>query len=1101
MLRSDQPAERAFGTSDRVPVKLPTDVLRTALTPYEAALVRSEASVLAGLGDEAGRARIAAALGAVLSRYTEQELIALDLCVDAGAGEGRAWVSLDCAVPAEGRLSQLVDQALAALASLPEPESRASEVHSATNVAVTFSSLEGDVVAREDESRRDLHFIVQAGKPELVTLYNASLFKPSTVQRIAGSLLAALDALARGAEQSVHELPLVSEAERRRVQVDWDSGSLNAIERPVHQLFEDVARERPDALALRFGADELRYGELERRANRLAQHLLASGVTPGSRVAVCVLPSFDIIVGMLAIFKVGAVYVPLDPTHPEVLIANILEEASPKLVLTQSKIAGLTQPELYRQFCFDTEWAGLAALPESVPGVSVAIGDPVYILYTSGTTGKPKGVVATHENLAHYLHVARDKYGFTASDRFCSLARYTFSISMWELLSPLTIGASLRLLIRDDVLAPERFAQTLEEVTVVHAGPSLLGNLFRHLRAGVAPRLFPNLRHASSGGDIVPPSVIEEMKVVFPNAELFVIYGCTEISCMGCTYPIDRAHKVTHSFVGKAFPDVTVRVTDPFGNLVPVGVIGEICFAGKGVVQGYLDRPALTAEKFVAREGKRFYRTGDMGRLHDDGNVEILGRRDYQVQLRGIRVELPGIENVVRETGLAATCAVAMKKLDDHDVRLVAFVVAPREASIGPFRKALAQHLPDYMLPQGLVVLDALPLTRNGKLDRAALDALPWQPEAAPSGGAAPTSLVEQQIARAFAEALGRSEVGIDDDFFDLGGHSLLAVTVTEKLENVLGLSLPPGLLFEYPTVRGLAAQTRNTESLGPKPIPLGRTRDKPPLFMLLGVHLYRELARLLEEHYSSFGIYAESELLMLEDGNDTVSVEQLAREYVNIIRRAEPHGPYRIAGMSFGGIVAYEVAQQLRDAGEEVTFLGLIDAILPERSLGSRIDKLKRLAKLPARDQLRMLTVKLDSVIKDVFGRRNTPAEFTRHTGIPELARREQLREAAYFRATTGYVKQMRPFQGPAVLITSGKRLERNPLESESCGFAPYVKDLEVHVFDAEHLALVEPPTVERLAHVFRASLTRAPDVGRSSGRTQSQDKKTAPEMGTSAV
>jgi amino acid adenylation domain-containing protein len=1056
------------GASERVPVKLPTDVLRTALTPYEAATARCEASGLAGLAGD--RALFTAALCAVLSRYTEQELIALDLCVD--DGDERAWVSLDCDVPVEGKLAALASQAAAALASLPDPDARSSEVHTATNVAITFSTAPG-VLEREEESRRDLHFIVRTGSTQLVALYNASLFRASTLERILCSVAAALAALAADGALSVHELPLLSAAEQRRIQVEWDSGSLGAVEAPVVRLFEARAEETPAAVALRFGAEQLSYGELEQRANKLAHHLLASGVSRESRVAVCVLPSFDVMIAMLAIFKVGAVYVPLDPTHPEALLATILEEAAPKLVLTQAKLVALTGSDMHRQFCFDRDWDSLAALPESAPEVDVRTADPCYVLYTSGTTGKPKGVVATHENLAHYLRVAREKYGFTASDKFCSLARYTFSISMWELLSPLCVGASLRLLIRDDVLAPERFAQTLEEVTVVHAGPSLLGNLFRHLKASVATRTFPNLRHASSGGDIVPPSVIEEMKVVFPSAELFVIYGSTEISCMGCTYPISRAEKVTRNFVGKAFPDVTVRLTDAFGNLVPIGVIGEICFAGKGVVSGYLDRPALTAEKFVPREDKRFYRTGDMGRLHEDGNVEILGRRDYQVQLRGIRVELPGIENVVRETGLAAQCAVAVKRLDEHDVRLVAFVVAPHETGISGFRRALAQHLPDYMLPQGLVVLEALPLTRNGKLDRAALDALPWQPELVKSGSAAPTSLVEQQIARAFADALGRPEVGIDDDFFDLGGHSLLAVDVMEKLENVLGLTLSPGLLFEQPTVRGLAAQMRDTESLGPKPIPLGKTRDKPPLFMLLGVHLYRELARLLDDDCSSYGIYAESELLMVSEAEDTASVEELAREYVNIIRRAEPHGPYRIAGMSFGGIVAYEVAQQLRDAGEEVSFLGLIDAILPERSVQSRVDKVRRLVHLPREQQLRMVALKLGSVLRGVLGRRNTPAEFMRHAGIPELARREQLREAAYFRATTAYVKHMRPFDGKAVVIASGKRLEQNPLESESCGFEKYLPHLEVHVFDAEHLELVERPTVDRLAHVFRHALS----------------------------
>ena len=329
------------------------------------------------------------------------------------------------------------------------------------------------------------------------------------------------------------------------------------------------------------------------------------------------------------------------------------------------------------------------------------------------------------------------------------------------------------------------------------------------------------MRHASSGGDLVPPTLIEDMKQVFENAELFVIYGCTEISCMGCTYPISRGQKVTRTFVGKPFPDVVVRLIDPAGNLVPFGVVGEICFAGKGVVRGYLQRPELTVEKFVEREGRRFYQTGDMGRLHPDGNVEILGRRDYQVQLRGIRVELPGIENTVREIALAEQCAMVVKKLDEQDVRLVAFVVKPRETTIAAFRRALAAHLPDYMLPQALVAIDALPVTRNGKLDRSALQELPWENLDTEAPRTAARTTIERQIAAAFAKTLGVADVGLDDDFFDRGGHSLLAVMMLQELENSLGLSLPPGLLFEHTTVRALGEQARSSMSRVPRPIPL----------------------------------------------------------------------------------------------------------------------------------------------------------------------------------------------------------------------------------------------------------------------------------------
>jgi amino acid adenylation domain-containing protein len=805
---------------------------------------------------------------------------------------------------------------------------------------------------------------------------------------------------------------------------------------------------------------------------------------------VCVLPALDIVVAFLAIWKAGAVYVPLDPTHPEALIATILDEVKPGAVLTQSNLRSLTNPKRHAQFCFDTDSQLTEALPASAPAVEVTLQDPAYVLYTSGTTGKPKGVDARHANLAHYIHVAQQKYRFRRDDVFCSLARYTFSISLFELVLPLCCGASVRLLARDDVLAPNRLARTLSEVTVVHAGPSLLGNLFRYLRSSASSRqTFRCMRHASSGGDLVPPTLLEEMKHVFENAELFVIYGCTEISCMGCTYPISRGQNVTRTFVGKPFTDVVVRVIDPAGNLVPFGAVGEICFAGKGVVRGYLQRPELTAEKFVEREGRRFYQTGDMGRLHPDGNVEILGRRDYQVQLRGIRVELPGIENTVREIALAEQCAVVVKKLAEQDVRLVAFVVKPRENTVAAFRRVLAAHLPDYMLPQALVAIDALPVTRNGKLDRSALQELPWESSENGAPRTAPRTTIEFQIAATFAKTLGVADVGLDDDFFDRGGHSLLAVMMLHELENTLGLSLPPGLLFEHTTVRALAEQAQSSMSRVPRPIPLSDACDKPVLYMLLvGMtrdgysQLHRTFAKRLEGRYSVFGVYAGRELVKLESLDKAFTVAELASDYVEVIRQHQPNGPYRVAGLSFGGIVAYEVAQQLRAGGAEVAFVGLIDAILPESGVRYRIGQLARLLALPfwgmvrqsakiARDAVRSVKWRITAM----FGARPKP-RFTRYDTHGKHAPVEDLREEAYSLAAERYFPQIRPFMGQVGLIVAGRRLAHVPLESPDCGWRSHVPSLRVHVLDSEHLALVEEPNVvASVAEIFLESLQRS--------------------------
>jgi amino acid adenylation domain-containing protein len=1053
-------------------VQLPTDAQRSTATGYRGAAVNARA-LRRATGNAA--AALAGAVSAVLFRYTQQETLALDVYVREPDSVRRKSVVFQGAVTANEPVSAAVAQAAAALAALRDGASK-PHGNAESNVALSVvEAADRRAVALDDSDSYDVHFVFRAEPPQLELVYNTCLFDVGTIERLADAVARVFEVVSERPETPVGRLPVLAPADLRTITIDWDSGHAVYPEEPVHRTFERLAREQPAALAASFEGQTLTYDELDVLSNRLAHHLIAGGITPGDAVAVCVLPSLDIVVAFLSIWKAGAVYVPLDPTHPEALIAVILDEVRPKVVLTQSQLRPLTKPESHAQFCFDTDMHLTADRPATAPARPVTLADPAYVLYTSGTTGKPKGVDARHANLAHYVHVARQMYGFVPDDVFCSLARYTFSISLFELVLPLSCGASVRLLARDDVLAPDRLASTLSQVTVVHAGPSLLGNLFRYLRSKAARPTFPQIRHASSGGDIVPPTLVEEMKHVFENAELFVIYGCTEISCMGCTYPISRDRKMTRTFVGRPFPDVDVRVTDPVGNLVPFGVVGEICFAGKGVVPGYLHRPELTAEKFVDREDRRFYHTGDMGRLHADGNVEILGRRDYQVQLRGIRVELVGIENVVREIGLAEQCVMVVKTLDAHDVRLVAFAVKPRESTIGAFRQALAVHLPDYMLPQALVVVDALPVTRNGKLDRNAVQALPWKAAPTEPPPAAPTTTLERQVAAAFAKALGVGDVGLDADFFDSGGHSLLAVIVAQELENALGLTLPLGLLFEHTTARALARQIRTSLAHEPRPVPLSVARDRPALFMLHGVQLYGALARRLEGQYSVYGVYSGREMLMFESSDTALTVPDLARDYIEIIRRQQPQGPYRIAGISFGGIVAYEVAQQLRAQGEDVPFVGLLDAVLPEAGGRRWTGRLARLHALPCWDIARSLVWRLHRRVAALCGAR-PKSEFTRYDGDETLAPIEDLRQRAYMRAAAEYVGQLRSFSGSVELIVAGHRLARDPLQRPDCGWHRYVSTVRVRSLPSDHLGLLEEPTVAGVANIFLESMRGTP-------------------------
>ena len=662
------------------------------------------------------------ALGALLFRYTQQETIGLDLFFGDPAANSCRYAKLHCMVAADQPVSATVGQAAAEIAVLREAASE-HDGNAGSNVALSFVST-GDCLDETD--RHDVHFIVRAEPATLEVAYNSRLFKAATIDRLADALVRVFEATLDRPTTPICHLPVLSAGDLHTITVDWDSGCAEYPEEPVHRVFERLARERPEAVAVSFEGKSLTYGELDAQTSRLAHHLIACGVLPGSAVAVCVQPALDIVVAFLAIWKAGAVYVPLDPTHPEALIATILDEVQPAVVLTQSKLRPLTNPQRHAQFCFDTDALLTKSLPTSAPAVKVTPNDRAYVLYTSGTTGKPKGVDARHANLAHYIHVARQKYAFQRDDVFCSLARYIFSISLFELVLPLSCGAGVRLLARDDVLAPDRLAQTLSQVTVVHAGPSLLGNLFRYLRSNPSSRwTFPRMRHASSGGDLVPPTVIEEMKHVFENAELFVIYGCTEISCMGCTYPIGRDRKVTRTLVGKPFPDVAVRMTDPAGNIVPFGAVGEICFAGKGVVaRAYLSTGAYRSRSSW-REGRAFTRpgiwAGCIPMATSRFSVAATTRCSCAASESNARHREHGSRN---RSG--RTVRDGVKKLDEQE---------PARGIRGEARQndhrglsaRLAAHLPDYMLPQALVVIEALPVTANGKLDRNALQGLPWE--------------------------------------------------------------------------------------------------------------------------------------------------------------------------------------------------------------------------------------------------------------------------------------------------------------------------------------------------------------------------------------
>ena len=649
-------------------------------------------------------------------------------------------------------------------------------------------------------------------------LYDSNQFKATTIQRLAGQVAVLLAHLPEYLDAPIANLPLMLPAERAQLEALGTGASEPPGEEFAHQLFERQAALAPDAPAVRYRDQLLTYEQLNQRANAVAHALGSRGIGIECRVMVCMHPSLDIAVALLGILKAGAVYVPLDPSYPPARIQALLADTRPVLIITAGCCTDSLPLEGIELLRLD-ELHGNGAPRFDNPNHPVEAEQTASIYYTSGTTGLPKGAMASQSNLRHYLTVARDRYGLCAADVMPAVARFSFSISMFELMSPLIAGGTLVILEREHVLDLARMCQTLREVTIFHIGPSLLKTLIAYIqRTFTDDSHFSNVRHASSGGDMVPVEVLEALKKIFTRAEVFVIYGCSEISCMGCTYPVSRARQLDTSHVGNPFPNTRFRLLDGERNLVPAGTVGEVYFSGEGVVKGYLNRPELTRERFMTWEGRRYYRTGDMGRISEEGALQLLGRQDFQVQLRGMRIELGEIEHHLRRAPLVKDAVVVAKEDPHGEKSLVAYIVghAPADPAAAPrldkllIRDYLRTQLPEYMIPVLYIELDKLPLNHNSKLDRKALpqptpEDRRLQPVVIASAPRNPMSATEARMAAIWCEELALDKVGLEDHFFDLGGDSLKALELIVRVRSALGVTLD-GLEIIRETLGTLAA-------------------------------------------------------------------------------------------------------------------------------------------------------------------------------------------------------------------------------------------------------------------------------------------------------
>jgi amino acid adenylation domain-containing protein len=759
--------------------------------------------------------------------------------------------------------------------------------------------------------------------------YNTSLFDASTIERWLGHYHSLLKGIASNQAESLQNLPLLTEAERHQLMVEWNQNVLQIPRgRTLVQAFEIQAGSTPHARAVSCNGQHLTYEELNHRASQVAHCLIRNGVGPEVLVGLYFERSLDMLVAILGILKAGGAYVPMDPEYPTERVAAILEDARARIVLTQKSLAGKLPSFSGSVINLDQDWPLFAKHSVENPAVSVVPENLAYVLFTSGSTGRPKGVAIEHRAAVAFLEWAGHVYSNQQLAGVLFSTSVCFDLSIFEIFVTLSAGGEV--IIAQNALhlptLPEK-----DRVTLINTVPSAIAEL---VRMDGIPKSSKTINLA---GEPLPDSLVEQIYAGSSVEKVYNLYGPTECTTYSTFTLVPRGVTVT---IGKPIANTRTYILDTNHKPVPVGVAAELYLAGAGLARGYFGRDDLTGERFlvdpfVPGGTERMYRTGDLCRWLPDGNIQYLGRTDHQVKLRGFRIELGEIEATLNRHPSVRQSVVIVREDVPGLQRLAAYVVPHVGAQ--PQTDELLEHakrsLPEFMVPSSVCVLDAFPLSPNGKIDRKGLrppDGLLTQVE---SRFEAPRDSLEQLLSQLWSKTLNLRRVGIRDNFFDLGGHSLLAVRILMKIEQRLDKRLPLSTLLQAPTVAELAdlLRTDNWTPSWSSLVPIRAGGSKPPFFLMHShggnILEYYPLANLLDQDQPVYALQARG-----LDGNIIrgESMQQLAAAYLKEIRSLQPSGPYFLGGFCFGGLLALEAAQQLTTAGEEVALVVMMQSTHP---------------------------------------------------------------------------------------------------------------------------------------------------------------------------
>jgi aspartate racemase len=708
----------------------------------------------------------------------------------------------------------------------------------------------------------------------------------------------------------------------------------------LHELFEDAARKSPNATAVVHGQHALTYAELNARANTLARHLRSLGAARNVPVAIGLPSSLEFAVSLLGVLKAGGACVPLDPAYPQERLRLMLEDVQTPVLITRRGLF----PQVASSATIVVDFDSLSFLneagtqSENIPGVATPR-SVAYIIYTSGSTGTPKGVLLGHRGLVNHSIASLGLYGLRGNDRMLQFSSISFDIAIEEIFPTWATGATV-------VLKPEEFSLGFSEfmtflqdqkISVLDLPTAYWHEWTNYLHENPRLALPETLRLVIVGGEKVSAAVLARWQQRVAGRIRWVnTYGPSEASVIATAFePASSREAFSSVPIGRPIANTQIHLLDADRQPVGIGAPGEIYIGGDGVALGYLNRPNLTAEKFVrdlfsSHSDARMYRTGDMARYREDGEIEFLGRQDNQIKIRGFRVEPGEIEEVLARHDNVREAAVISQESSTGEKRLLAYVVMSQmllSDSDDRLRTYLKERLPEYMVPAAIVLLDAMPLTPNGKIDRRALTqmnpAMPAQNVETPKDGS-----VSGRIAAIWGELLGRP-VSLSDNFFEIGGHSLLAARMMHQVGQLIGRALPLAMLLQAPTIEELCAalQGDGMSRYWSSIVAIQPKGGKAPFFCIHGVGGnvvgFRDLGRYMGPTHPFYGLQARG-----LDGTHPclTSVEDMAVQYLQDIRSVQPEGPYFLGGYSFGGLVAYEMARQLTQRGEKVAFLALFD-------------------------------------------------------------------------------------------------------------------------------------------------------------------------------